>query len=251
MSVWIPYLRSSPTGGRPGWGSGLRPRCSSRRVPADGCRLAASKSVCGSPERAADGLGGAPGALKQARDVAGGLCGREERRGVTSGSRSLGGAPGSHSITDACGLTRGHPGIELRRCRPLDPLRCDSAPKPSWCATRAISPASFPVSAARWPTRRTACSFSPAVSLGDDGPFARVARPALWGVLSWLLPPPTVRPSGGTSRPQRSETNIPEDCIERSLPPGGSRSAAHRPCLTPGGGVDHHGASLVVHWLRR
>jgi len=153
MSVWIPYLRSSPTGGRPGWGYGPRPR--SR---ADGCRLAASTSVCGSVDRAADGLGGAPGALKLARDVAGALCGREERRGSTSGSRSLGGAPGSQSITDACGLVRGHPGIEFRRRRPLDPLRCDSAPKPSWCATGEISPASFPVSAARWSTRRTACS---------------------------------------------------------------------------------------------
>jgi len=191
----IPDLRTSPTGGRPGWGSGLRPR--SR---ADGCRLAASSSVCGSPERAADGLGGAPGALKLARDVAGALCGREERRGLTSGSRSLGGAPGSHSITDACGLVRGHPGIELRRGRPLDPLRCDSAPKPSSCATGEISPASFPVSAARWPTRRTACSFSLAVSLGDDGPFARAARPALSAVLSWLLPPPRARPARGTSR---------------------------------------------------
>jgi len=70
---------------------------------------------------------------------------------------------------------RGHPGIDPRRCRPHDPLRCDSAPKPSWCATRAIAPGSFPVSAARWPTRRTACSFSPAVSLGDDGPFARAS----------------------------------------------------------------------------
>jgi len=168
MSVWIPYLRSSPTGGRPGWGRGPRPR-----PRADGCRLAASKSVCGSPERAADGLGGAPGALNRARDVAGALCGREERRGSTSGSRSLGGAPGSHSITDSCGLSRGHPGIDPRRCRPLDPLRCDSTPKPSWCATGEISPASFPVSTASWPTRRTACSFSPAVSLGDDGPFAR------------------------------------------------------------------------------
>jgi len=176
-------------------GSGLRPR--SR---ADGCRLAASTSVCGSPERAADGLGGAPGALKRARDVAGGLSGREDRRGLTSGSRSLGGAPGSHPITDAYGLVRGHPGIELRRCRPLDPLRCDSAPKPSVLATGEISPASFPVSAAGWPTRRPACSFSPAVSLGDDGPFARVARPALSAVLSWLLPPPTAGPSRGTSR---------------------------------------------------
>jgi len=78
--------------------------------------------------------------------------------------------------------------------------RTDSAPKPSWCATGEISPASFPVSAARWPTRRTPCSFSPAVSLGDDGPFARAARPALWTVLSWLLLPPKPRPSRGTSR---------------------------------------------------
>jgi len=34
MSVWIPYLRSSPAGRRPGWGSGPRPRSPSRRVPA-------------------------------------------------------------------------------------------------------------------------------------------------------------------------------------------------------------------------
>jgi len=141
-----------------------------------------------------------PVALNRARDVAGALCGREERRGVTSGSRSSGGAPSSHPITDSCGLTRGHPGIDPRRCWPLDPARCDSAPEPSWCATRAIVPASFSVSAARWPTRRTVCSFSPAVSLGDDGPFARVARPALSAVLSWLLPPPKARPSRGTSR---------------------------------------------------
>jgi len=154
-----------------------------------GARSLPRRRCAALPERAADGLGGAPGALKQARDVAGALCGREERRGVTSGSRSLGGAPGSQSITDSCGLVRGHPGIELRRCPPLDPLRCDSAPKPSSCATGEISPASFPVSAARWPTRRTACSFSLAVSLGDDGLFARVARPALSAVLSWLLPP--------------------------------------------------------------
>jgi len=203
MSVWIPYLRSSPTGGRPGWGYGLRPR--SR---ADGCRLAASKSVCGSPERAADGLGGAPGAVNRARDVAGALCGREERRGLTSGSRSLGGAPGSQSITDACSLARGHPGIELRRGRPLDPARCDSAPKPSWCATGEISPASVSLSAAGWPTRRTACSFSLAVSLGDDGPFARALLvPLLWAVLSWLLLPPEARPSRGISRRQFPPTS--------------------------------------------
>jgi len=42
--------------------------------------------------------------------------------------------------------------------------------------------------------------YSPAVSLGDDGPFARVACPALWAVLSWLLPPPEARPSRGTGR---------------------------------------------------
>jgi len=201
MSVWIPYLRSSPTGGP----SQKRARRDQDCVPAPeptGAGSLPRRRGAASPERAADGLGGAPGALNRVRDVAGGLCRREERRDLTSGSRSLGGAPGSQSITDACGLVRGHPGIELRRCRPLDPLRCDSAPKPSWCATGEISPASFPVSAARWPTRRPACSFSPAVSLGDDGPFARVARPALWAVLSWLLLPPRARPARGTSRRQ-------------------------------------------------
>jgi len=179
MSVWIPYLRSSPARGRPGWGSGLRPRCSSRRLPAACLVVGVRRHL----QRAADGLDGAPGLPRgRARDVAGGLCGREERRGLTSGSRSLGGAPGSHPITDACGLARGHLGIELRRCRPLDPLRCDSAPKPSWCAAGEISPASVSLSTARWPTRRTACSFSPAVSLGDDGPFARALPVPLSGL---------------------------------------------------------------------
>jgi len=60
--------------------------------------------------------------------------------------------------------------------------RTDSAPKPSWCATREISPASFPVSAARWSTRRTACSFCAAVSRRDDGPFARALLVPLSGL---------------------------------------------------------------------
>jgi len=203
MSVWIPYLRSSPTGGP----SQKRARRDQGCVPvvrADGCRLAAAKSVCGSPERAADGLGGAPSALKQARDVAGTLCGREERRGVTSGSRSSGGAPGSHSITDSCGLVRGHPGIDPRRCRPLDPARCDSAPKPRVLVTGEISPASFPVSAARWPTRRTACSFSPAVSLGDDGPFARPLS----------VPPSRLCCHGSSLHPRGSPQGEPVGVIE-------------------------------------
>jgi len=71
----------------------------------------------------------------------------------------------SRPITDTGGLTRGHAGIEPCRRPPLDPLRSDSASTPRVLATGEISPASFPVSAARWPTRRTACAFSPAVSL--------------------------------------------------------------------------------------
>jgi len=39
MSKWIPYLRSSPAGRRPGWGRGLRPRSPSRRVPARGLEV--------------------------------------------------------------------------------------------------------------------------------------------------------------------------------------------------------------------
>jgi hypothetical protein len=46
---------------------------------------------------------------------------------------------------------------------------------------------------------------APAVSLGDDGPAAPVAGPAPWGVSSWLLHPPTARPSRGTSRRQRTD----------------------------------------------
>jgi len=84
----------------------------------------------------------------------------------------------SHPIPDAGGLTRGHPGIELRRRPPLDPLRSDSVPKPRVLATGEISPASFPVSAAGWPTRRTACAFSPAVSISRcrSGGVARRRR---------------------------------------------------------------------------
>jgi len=199
MSVWIPYLRSSPAGRRPGWGSGLRPR--SR---ADGCRLAASKSVCGSVERAADGLGRGPGALKQARDVASGLCGREERRGVTSGSRSSGGAPGSHSITDSCSLARGHPGIDPRRCRPLDPARCDSAPKPSWCATGDLTGLRLALGGTLADEAHGVLVLSGGVARRRRAFRARVARPALWAVLSWLLPPPTARPSRGTSKCRRA-----------------------------------------------
>jgi len=92
-------------------------------------------------------------------------------------------------------------------------------PEAERCATGEISPASVSLSAARWPTRRTACSFSPAVSLGDDGPFARAARPALWAVLSWLLPPPTARPSRGTSR-RRSPSGARSD----DSSPGASRT---------------------------
>jgi len=120
-------------------GSGLRPR--SR---ADGCRLAASTSVCGSREPAADGLGGAPAALKLARDVAGGLCGREERRGSTSGSRSLGGAPGS--------LTRSR----------MRAVSSEVTPGSSFADVR-LSTHSAPT-----PPRSRA-----GVPPGDDGPFAR------------------------------------------------------------------------------
>jgi len=55
-------------------------------------------------------------------------------------------------------------------------------PEAERCATGEISPASVSLSAARWPTRRTACSFSPAVSLGDDGPFARALPVPLSGL---------------------------------------------------------------------
>jgi len=48
MSVWILYLRSSPAGRRPGWGSGPRPRSPSRRVPARGLEVGVRVSrACG------------------------------------------------------------------------------------------------------------------------------------------------------------------------------------------------------------
>jgi hypothetical protein len=134
MSVCIPCLRRAPARG-PSQKRARRDQDCVRAPRADGCRRRAASSVCGSVERAADGRGG------------------------TASSRF------SRSIPDACGLTRGHPGIELRRRPPLDPLRCDPAPTSRVLATGEISPASFPVSAPGGPTRRTACSFSLAVSL--------------------------------------------------------------------------------------
>jgi hypothetical protein len=81
-------------------------------------------------------------------------------------------------------VTRGSSFADVR----LSTLRPDSAPTPSVLATGEISPASFPVSAAGGPTRGTACAFSPAVSLGDDGSFARPSPvPLPWAVLSWLF----------------------------------------------------------------
>jgi len=50
MSVWIPYLRSSPAGRRPGWGRGPRPRC---------LRGSADRRRCGWPAvTPVDELGG-------------------------------------------------------------------------------------------------------------------------------------------------------------------------------------------------
>jgi len=226
MSVWIPYLRSSPPGGRPGWGRGLRPRCSSRRVPARCLEVGVRVSgACGRWARRSS----------RCSEAGEGRCGRSLRPRrtptLTSGSRSSGGAPGSLSITDSCGLTRGHPGIDPRRCRPLDPLRCDSAPKPSVLPAGEISPASFPVSAARWPTRRTACSFSPAVSLGDDGPFARASPVPLSRLCCHgSSPPPKVRPSRGTSRRQgttsHTRTPIPSHASGPKPPRRSSRRCA-------------------------
>jgi len=147
-----------------------------------------------------------------------------------------------------------------------DPLRCDSAPEPSWCATREISPASVSLSAARWPTRRTACSFSPAVSLGDDGPFARALPvPLLWAVLSWLLPPPTARPSRGTGRRQRPGRSRPTSKLKARHYTNscGSRATAGRPvdpgaaCLVgrirqrPGEGARRGRATLSMGSCRR
>jgi len=155
MSVWISSLRGAPTGG-PGqkrarkW-RGRRRRCPSRWVPARcrhvGVRISGAcgrgarwNSRCSEPGEGRSRCSLRPPS-KPTPDI-----------GISFARRS---SRFSRSITDACGLTRDHPGIELRSRPPLDPLRSDSAPTSRVLATGEISPASFPVSAAGWPTRRT------------------------------------------------------------------------------------------------
>jgi len=169
MSVWIPSLRRAPARG-PGQKRARRDQHCVRAARADGCRLAASTSVCGSREPAADGRSRARGALKQARDVAGALSGHEEHRGPTSGSPSSGGAPGSltRSRMPAVSLEV-TPGSSFADVR----LSTHSAPTPP--QSRASSP---PVRSHRPPSRSRrqvadeahgvrvlSGSFSPAVSL--------------------------------------------------------------------------------------
>jgi len=164
----IPDLRSSPTGGRPGWGSGPRPRCSSRRLPAP-CLVVGVRvtRACGRWARWSS----------RCCEPGEGRCGRSLRPrrtprldiGISFARRSS-----RFSVDHGCVRPRPRSprdrASQMWASRPT-PVRL--RPEAERCATGEISPASVSVSAARWPTRRTACSFSPAVSLGDDGPFAR------------------------------------------------------------------------------
>jgi len=168
MSVWIPYLRSSPAGGRPGWGRGPRPRSPSRRVPARG--LVVGVRVTRACHRWAR-------RSPRCSEAGEGRCGRSLRPRRTP-RRDIGISFARRSSR----FSLDHGFVRSRSRSPRDRASSTSASRPTpvrlrpeaeRCATGEISPASVSVSAARWPTRRTACSFSPAVSLGDDGPFAR------------------------------------------------------------------------------
>jgi len=177
MSVWIPYLRSSPPGGRPGWGRGLRPRSPSRRVPAR-CRVVGVRvtRACGRWARWSS----------RCSEPGEGRCERSLRpRRTPRRDMRISFARRSSRFSLDHGFVRSH--SRSPRDRPSSmsasrPTPVRLRPEAERCATREIAPASFPVSAARWPTRRTACSFSPAVSLGDDGPFARTLPVPLSGV---------------------------------------------------------------------
>jgi len=249
MSVWIPSLRRAPARG-PGQKRARRDQHCVRAARADGCRLAASTSVCGSREPAADGRSRARGALKQARDVAGALSGHEEHRGPTSGSPSSGGAPGSltRSRMPAVSLEV-TPGSSFADVR----LSTHSAPTPS--RRRASSPpvrSHRPLSRSRRQVARRGArrarslrrclsgSFSPAVSLGDDGPFAPVAGPALRVGASWLsLRPRRGLPGepGGVRSPDPGGESDPRPDRDRASrdagPSGASRHRRAGRCLRP------------------
>jgi len=133
MSVWIPSLRSAPTGGP-----------SQKR---------ARRIRTASPLPEPTGAGGVP-----RRRCAGQWSVRQ--MGLAE-LRAPGSLARSRMPAVSLEVTRGSSFADVR----LSTLRPDSAPTPSVLATGEISPASLPVSAAGGPTRRTACSFSPAVSL--------------------------------------------------------------------------------------
>jgi len=196
MSVWIPYLRSSPAGGRPGWGRGLRPRSPSRRVPARclvvgvgvtrACgRWARWSSRCSEPGEGRCGRSLRPRRTPR-RDIGISFVRRSSRFSsdhgfVRSHSRSPRDRPSSMPGSRPSPV----------RLRPGAELVCHPGDRPGLVlglgGTLADEAHGVLVLSGGVARRRRAFR-------------ARVARPALSAVLSWLLPPPKAKPSRGTSR---------------------------------------------------
>jgi len=200
MSVWIPYLRSSPPGGRPGWGSGPRPRSPSRRVPARGLVVgvrvtrACHRWARRSPRCCEPGEGRCGRSLRPRRTPRRDIGISFVRRSSWFSSDHGCVRPRSRSPRDrASSMSASRP--TPVRLRPEAELVCHpgdrSGLRPGLGGTLADQAHGVLVLSGGVARRRRAVR-------------ARVARPALWAVLSWLLPPPTVRPSGGTRRRHRA-----------------------------------------------
>jgi len=192
------YKRAQPEESEEG--SGPRPRSPSRRVP-DRSRVVGVR-VSGAYGR---WRGRARGGSKRARDVAGRLCGHEERRGPTSGSRSLGGAPGSlvRSRIPAVSLevTPGSSFADVRLSTHSDatpPRRRASSPPVRSHRPLSRSRRHVGRRGARRARSLRRCRFDGVARRRRILCARRRSRSLVWVVMA--LPPPTARPSRGTRR---------------------------------------------------
>jgi len=97
----------------------------------------------------------------------------------------------SHPITDACGLVRGHPGIELRRCRPGGPAPVRLRPGAELvCHPGDLTGLRLALGGTLADEAHGVLVLSGGVARRRRAVRARVARPAALGCVV-MAPPPT------------------------------------------------------------
>jgi hypothetical protein len=222
MSVWIPCLRSAPTGGPSQKRARMGARTASPLPEPTGAGSLPRRGCAASPAPAADGRGGVRGALKQARDVAGALSGHEEHRDPTSGSPSPGGVPRSLTRSRMPAVS-----LEVTPGSSLADVRLSTHSDATPPRRRASSPrvrSHRPLSRSRRHVGRRGARRARSLWRCRSDGVARRRRilrarrrscSLVWVVMA--LPPPTARPSRGTRR-----THISRMKAELSSPKGRS-----------------------------